>query len=128
MPPSASSKSPFFSRTAPVKAPALVAEELALQEGLGQRPAVDRHEAAAGARARVVDGAGDQLLAGAALAVDEDRRAGPRHAVDEREDGLHARALADDVVEGVLLLELAAQIDVLVHQLGASRAPSGRRS
>ena len=65
-----------------------------------------------------MDGAGDQLLAGAALAVDQHRRGGAGDALDQREDRLHPAALADDVVEGVFLLQLAAQVDVLVRQLG----------
>jgi hypothetical protein len=64
-------------------------------------------------------GRGDQLLAGAALAGDQHRRDGAADALDEREHRLHLRALADDVVEGVFLLQLAAQVDVLVGQLGA---------
>ena len=45
-----------------------VAEELAFQEVLRQRPAVDADEGAAAARAEAVDRLGNQLLAGARLA------------------------------------------------------------
>ena len=48
--------------------PALVAEQLAFQQRLRDGRAVDRQERAATAAAMVVDGAGDQFLAGAALA------------------------------------------------------------
>ena len=48
---------------------ALVAEELALEQRVGQRAAVLRHEAPLLARARVVDGARDEVLAGAGLAA-----------------------------------------------------------
>ena len=48
-----------------------VAEELALEQGIGDGAAVDGHEPAVAAGARHVDGAGDQLLAGAALAGDQ---------------------------------------------------------
>ena len=44
---------------------ALVAEELALEQRLGDRGAVDRDERLVGALAVLVEGAGDQLLAGA---------------------------------------------------------------
>ncbi len=47
----------------------LVAEQLALQQRLGNRRAVDRQERPVGAAAVLVEGAGDQLLAGAALAA-----------------------------------------------------------
>src|SRR5439155_1077824 len=49
---------------------ALVAEELALEELVGDGRAVERHEGAA-ARGVVVDGLGDQLFARAGLALDE---------------------------------------------------------
>ena len=48
MPPSASSKRPLRAETAPVNAPLRVAEELALEERLGDGGAVDRHERAVG--------------------------------------------------------------------------------
>ena len=58
----------------------------------------------------VVQRAGDQLLAGAALALDEDggvRRADlPEHV----EDALHRRAAADDALEAVALVHLALQV------------------
>ena len=44
----------------------LVAEQLGLEQVLGDRGAVDRDEAAAAAPARLVDAAGEQFLAGAA--------------------------------------------------------------
>ncbi len=47
---------------------ARVAEQLGLEQRLGQRRAVDRHERRVGARRVGVDGARDQLLAGARLA------------------------------------------------------------
>src|SRR3546814_13217351 len=56
----------------------LVAEEFAFHQLRRDRAAVDRHERPAGARALGVDGAGDELLAGAGLAADrsEERRGG----------------------------------------------------
>ena len=53
-----------------------------------------RHERAAGARALIVDHPDDELLAGAALAVDQDRRIDRRHARRELEHLLHRRAAA----------------------------------
>ena len=50
---------------------ALVAEQLALEQRLGERRAVQLHERALGARAALVDGGRDQLLAGARLAGDQ---------------------------------------------------------
>src|SRR6185295_13789857 len=75
--------------------PALVAEELAFEERLGEGRAVDGHERLAGPRAPLVQGAGRQLLAGAALAAQQDGRVGGRRPAEEAVDLLHARALAD---------------------------------
>jgi hypothetical protein len=52
-----------------------VAEQLALQEGLGQGRAVERDERELGPRALGVDAARDQLLACPRLALEKDRRA-----------------------------------------------------
>ena len=76
-----------------------VAEELALQERLGERRAVDGDERAAGARARRVDGARERALARAGLADDEHRRLGVRHARGDVEDLAHRRALRDQAAE-----------------------------
>src|SRR5262249_56024178 len=51
---------------------ALVPEELALEQCLRDRGAVERDQRLARARAAVVDRLGDELLAGAALAGDQD--------------------------------------------------------
>ena len=64
---------------------ALVAEQLGLHEGLGQRGAVDGDEGAALPRARVVDEASEHLLARARLALDEHGGLGPRHPAREGE-------------------------------------------
>jgi len=59
---------------------AVEAEQLRLQQGLGDRRAVDVDERAARAAAALVDDVGEQALAGAGLAEDEDRgrrRPGP---------------------------------------------------
>src|SRR5262249_56471893 len=50
--------------------PAHVPEQLGLEQGLGHRAAVHRHEWARRARARMMNGLGDDLLAGARLALD----------------------------------------------------------
>src|SRR5438128_4683489 len=68
---------------------ALVAEELALQQGLGDGPAVDSDEGARLARTVRVDGPGHQLLARAALALAEHGGIGLGHALDDPEDLAH---------------------------------------
>ena len=51
-----------------------VAEQLAFQQALAQRAAVDAHERPVAALAELVDGVGDQLLAGARFAEQQHRR------------------------------------------------------
>ena len=70
----------------------LVAEQLRLDQFLGDRRAVDLHEPLAGARAVAVDGAGDELLADAALAEQQHGGVGRRRPLDRFE---HARAAPD---------------------------------
>src|SRR6202022_3828592 len=75
----------------------LVAEELRLEQRVDDGGAVDGDEGLL--RSRVaVDHAGDQLLAGAALALDQDGGAGGGHAAHVLEELLHRRGGADDVV------------------------------
>src|SRR5437016_8552570 len=63
-----------------------VPEELALEQRLGWRAAVDGQERPLAARAVRVDGACDELLAGAALAEEEHRAAPGRNARDRRSE------------------------------------------
>jgi hypothetical protein len=84
----------------------LVAEELGLDQGFGQRGAAHAN-IGFGAAGRVeVNGRGHHLLAGTALAVNDDRRVRVSHQPNELEDLLHHFGLADDVGEGVTLFEL----------------------
>jgi hypothetical protein len=80
--------------------PLHVTEEVALHQAFGNRRAVERDQRAITARARVVDRARDELLAGAALAVDADVDVTDRDLRDARENLAHLRRLADDAVIG----------------------------
>ncbi|HEX3474840.1 MAG TPA: hypothetical protein VHT91_07345 [Kofleriaceae bacterium] len=51
-----------------------VPEQLALQQRLGEGRAIDRDKRPGGAATALVNGAGDQLLAGTALTGDQQRR------------------------------------------------------
>ena len=51
---------------------------------------------------------GDQLLAGAVLALDQDVRVAAGDALDQLEHLVHLLALADDVAEPELLLRASA--------------------
>jgi hypothetical protein len=92
-----------------------VAEQLALQQRLGDRRAVDRHERRLRAAAAAVDRARDQVLAGAALAGDQHVRRQRRHAIDGRQHRLQRAAAADQVARW-RALERAAQVAVLQHE------------
>ncbi len=93
--------------------PAHVAEELGLEQRLGHGPAVDGHERARRPRARVVDGLGDDLLAGAGFALDEERGVGRRDPLHEVEHRVHGRRMRDQAGQAVALPELRAQVLVL---------------
>ena len=69
-----------------------------------------------------MDRARDQLLAGAALAGDQDRGGRARDPPHERDDIAHRLALRDDVVEAELVLDLALQ----PRDLAAQRALAER--
>ena len=117
MPPCASSKRPIFCAMAPVNAPFLVAEQLALEQARGNRRAVQLDEGARATAAQVVDRAGDQLLAGPRLALNQDRRVGRRDDLDLLERLLERRALADDLVEVLLGSNFLLEIELLGVQL-----------
>ena len=59
---------------------------------------------------------GDQLLAGAVLALDEDVGLAGRDALDQLEQLLHLLALADHVLELVAVLQLRLELLVFVDQ------------
>jgi hypothetical protein len=75
--------------------PLLVPVELALEERLGQRPALDLHEGAGAARGQLVDPAGHQLLARAGLAADEHGGLAGRRPRHQRQDGPQGPRVAD---------------------------------
>src|SRR5262249_19688517 len=83
----------------------LVAEQLALEQGLRQRADVDGDERLAAAIRQEVNRAGDELLAGTALALDEDGARHGRHLLDLHHHLAHALALADQAGK---LLQAAA--------------------
>ena len=93
-----------------------VAEELGLEQRLGNRAAVQRDEPVHAPRAVVMNRARDDFLAGAGLAGDQDRAVGRRDGLEQLEQPLHRPALADDAFEAVALFELRAQVRVLRFQ------------
>ena len=104
----------------------LVAEELGLEQVLRQRGAVHRDEGLRRPRAVGVDGAGDQLLAGAGLAQHEDVGLGPGGLLDKVEDARHGLAAADDALETEGFLQLLAEILVLDLEVPLAERPLDR--
>jgi len=90
-----------------------VPEELALDQASGDGAAVHLDERPVAARAAVVQGPGDELLPGAGLAPDEDRRVARRHAGHLVEQSAQRRSAAHDLLDIVLAAKLLLQIDVL---------------
>src|SRR5688500_19379825 len=76
-----------------------VAEQLVLENAFAEAGAVQRDKPLLAALRIVVDRPGDQLLARAALAGDEDRDVAGRHLAGGRDGALHGPALADDPLE-----------------------------
>ena len=84
-------------------------EQLALEEALGDRRAVDGDERAVGATAVGVQRLGHELLAGAALAGDEHDRVGGSHPHDAPQNFADRGGPADDALEFVAVFELGRQ-------------------
>ncbi len=93
---------------------ALVAEELAVEQGIGRRPAVHRQKRMVRARAAGMDGARHELLPGAALARDQNRADVLRDRVDGGVDRRHRRTGADQLAEPLGASDLGAQAAILV--------------
>ena len=98
MPPSATSNTPLLERVGAGEGALLVAEELALEQGLGQRGAVHGDEWAPRARTILVDRPGGDFLSGAGLAKHQNRAVGWRDFPDALVDSAHRRTLAHHVV------------------------------
>ena len=84
----------------PGKGPFFIAEQLGLQQGLGNGDAVNDQKGFGRPEAVLIDGPGHQFLAGARIAPDQHRGVGGRHPADGLIDLLHGFALADDGIRG----------------------------
>src|SRR5215204_3016985 len=108
VPLSASSNSPFFGYTAPVNAPLTWPNRFDSSKSGGRLPELTVMNARS---------ARDEFLAGAALAVDQDRRPRRRRLHDQVEHLAHARAPPDDFPQPVLVRQqVLAQCPVLRDQ------------
>ena len=104
--------------------PLLVAEHLALDERLGQRPDVGGDERPVAAAAEVVDGPRDQLLARAALPLDQDGEVGVGDLADAGEDLADRGALADHLRELARCRQPRAEPAVLLTQAVVLEGPA----
>src|ERR1017187_2562768 len=84
---------------------AFVAEQFTLQQGFGNRGAADLDQRAVASSAQAVERIGDQLLAGAAFALDEYIDVGRRGLADENLDRLHRRTVAHQRLETASLVQ-----------------------
>ncbi len=78
-------------------------EELALEQRLRDGGAIDAHVIGGFAAAQGVDGAGDQFLARAALAQDENRGIGRCNGLNEAPQIGHRGMIANNMGKGKLL-------------------------
>src|SRR5262245_31074146 len=76
-----------------------MAEELGLEERIGDGAAVDGDERLRGTRARAVEGAGEDLLARARLAHEEHGQVGGGGGAETDERSIEGSALAEDARE-----------------------------
>ena len=82
--------------------PFLVAEQFAFKQVFWQCRTIDRHQWPRAMRSRgLMNRLGHHLFARTRLAVEQNRRVGRSHIVDELEDFKHAGAFTDDVFESV---------------------------
>ena len=122
VPPSASRKMPEPRRDRAGERAALVAEELRLDERLGDRAAVDDEERLVAPVARLVDRARDALLAGAALARDEHRGPGAGDALRQLEDAAHRLGAEDDLAPAARARACARSVSFSATMARFSRA------
>src|SRR5262249_61297460 len=87
----------------PGKSALLVAEQIALQQVLGNGRAVEGQERRLRPWAVLVDGAGDQFLTGATLARDQHGERLASNAADRLAHLAHGGATADDATLSVLV-------------------------
>ena len=99
MPLFASSSRPGLRSCAPVNAPFLVAEDLRLEQRVGQRRAVDGLELVGAAAAQLVDHPRDDFLARSGRPEDQHRDVGLRGGADPLEHDEHLLVAADHLAE-----------------------------
>ena len=105
-----------------------VPEELTLEEVLGERGAVHRHERHPRAAALRVDGARDDPLAAPGLPEQEHGNTGVGHAHHELRHVAHGDAATDEVPEREAFLERLLSVSASRRRRVSSRARSRKRA
>ena len=113
---SASSKRPIFCAMAPVKAPRSWPKSSVSSKPVGIAAQLILTKVRSRRRAQIVDGARDQLLAGAGFAADQDGRIGGRDGFHLLQQRLERGAFADDLLEVVLGADFVFKIKLLLGQ------------
>ena len=116
MPPSAISILPLRRYCAPVKAPFSWPNSSLSSRLSGRAPQLTATIGEVPPLAVGVNRAGDDLLAGAALAQDQHRGVGLGHVLDQLQHLPHRRAVADDLVDGHQLVDRLAELRVLLAE------------
>src|SRR3990172_3611095 len=116
-PPRGQLELPHLGGDGPGEGPLLVAEELGFQQFRGDGGAVDGDEGPLAPVALLVDGAGQDLLSGAALAAQQHRGIVVGDARDQGVDLLHPGVAPHQVLEAVLPRHLGAEVHDLLHEL-----------
>ena len=91
-------------------------EELGFDEGFRDGAAGDSDKGLVGAGAEVVNGAGDQFLAGAAFAGNQNRGIEIGYAADQLIDALHGGAGSDDAIALFRILDARLRIVQLLFE------------
>ena len=86
-----------------------MAENFALHQGLWNCGTIDGNEGLGGARRKLVNGAGDNFLAGAGFAGDQHGSGTGRGHFDDAHDVLHGLGIADEIAESTGIAQLALQ-------------------
>ena len=121
MPPLANSNLPIRRPIGAGERPLLVPEQLALENAAGQGRDVERDERLALAGAVLMQGPGDQFLAGAAFALNQHGAVGRRDELERLDDLVHLGAGADHPLEAELFVEPAVEFGVAADQPHAGR-------
>ena len=103
--------------------PGLIAEELALQQALGESGAVHRHKGAVPPGAGIVNGLGKELLSGAALPVDHHRVVAFGTVLRPLDQAAHGVLPGEDVIKVVFggqapLAQLEPEVFLQLLDLG----------